>query len=137
MEGLEEAIRQVLARRGDPLAGGADGALDAIAQLIGERPSGHRIVIAHDLPMPVEVIAKHMQRIAENGDWYLVRDPAAQIYELLAEGDVSIFRDGDKYTAELHPRVEPTRASEPVREAASDSVEGALLALYRELRDGT
>lgn len=118
----EQAIRKALSRRG---SSGDSTALDVIAGLLDERPIGNRVVMAHDLPMPADEIARHMQAIAENGDWYFVRDPALQINELLSRGDLTIFRDDDG-------RVRVHMLVAPVIKAEGDSVEEALLNLWQK-----
>jgi hypothetical protein len=88
---------------------------------------GSRLLIAHDLPMPVAEVADEMRKLGEG--WYMPRDPYAQLDELLAEGQVQLEREGpEKVYAYLHPQ-EGT-----VIVGHGETVTAALLAVYDGLR---
>lgn len=93
------------------------------------RPS--QLLIAHDLPMSLAEAADEMGKLGEG--WYLPRDPYAQIDELLAEGQLSIEREGpEQIYAYLHQN-----GGQTVIQGQGETVTAALLEVYGKVRDGT
>lgn len=89
-----------------------------------------RMLVAHDLPMSLADAGMELGKLGEG--WYFPPDPFAMIDELLAEGQISVEREGvGRIYAYLHPKAGDVVTGDGA------TPEEALRVIYRKLRDGS